>query len=119
MKLLTATAVSLFLLLFLLASALPRAEEASISSGSHARPAVSNPAVSNDPQKIIITRKGSQPSGKGPAEYFTGAVRIDPLFKANDPARAAGASVAFEPALGRLIIAVSLPYCKSRYCMDS
>ena len=93
MKLLTATAVSLFLL----APALPRAEEASTSSGSNARPAVSNPAVSNDPQKIIITRKGSQPSGKGPAEYFTGAVRIDPLFKANDPARAAGASVAFEP----------------------
>jgi quercetin dioxygenase-like cupin family protein len=43
-----------------------------------------------------IKRAGSQPSGKGPAEYFTGAVRVDPLFQANDPARAAGASVTFE-----------------------
>jgi quercetin dioxygenase-like cupin family protein len=44
-----------------------------------------------------ITRSGSQPSGKGPAEYFTGAVRIDPLFEAPDPARAVGASATFEP----------------------
>src|SRR5437870_11300820 len=45
-----------------------------------------------------IKRSGSQASNKGPAEYFTGAVRIDPLFQANDPARAVGASVTFEPA---------------------
>jgi quercetin dioxygenase-like cupin family protein len=44
-----------------------------------------------------IKRIGSRPSGKGPAEYFTGAVRIDPLFEAPDPARAVGASVTFEP----------------------
>jgi quercetin dioxygenase-like cupin family protein len=44
-----------------------------------------------------IKRSGSQPSSKGPAEYFTGAVRIDPLFQAPDPARAVGASVTFEP----------------------
>jgi quercetin dioxygenase-like cupin family protein len=44
-----------------------------------------------------IKRSGSQPSGKGPAEYFTGAVRIDPLFEAPEPARAVGASVTFEP----------------------
>ena len=44
-----------------------------------------------------IKRSGSQPSGKGPAEYFTGTVRIDPLFQAHDPARAVGASVTFEP----------------------
>jgi len=44
-----------------------------------------------------ITRSGSQPSGKGPAEYFTGTVRIDPLFEAHDPARAFGVSVTFEP----------------------
>jgi quercetin dioxygenase-like cupin family protein len=44
-----------------------------------------------------IRRSGSQPSGKGPAEYFTGTVRIDPLFQANDPARAVGANVTFEP----------------------
>jgi quercetin dioxygenase-like cupin family protein len=44
-----------------------------------------------------IQRVGSQPSGKGPAEWFTGTVRIDPLFAANEPARAGGASVTFEP----------------------
>ena len=44
-----------------------------------------------------IKRSGSQPSGKGPAEWFTGTVRIDPLFQAHAPARAAGASVTFEP----------------------
>ncbi|MEV5030210.1 (R)-mandelonitrile lyase [Paenibacillus sp. LPE1-1-1.1] len=44
-----------------------------------------------------IRRVGSQPSGKGPSEYFTGTVRIDPLFEATDPARVAGASVTFEP----------------------
>jgi quercetin dioxygenase-like cupin family protein len=46
---------------------------------------------------LDIQRSGSQPSGKGPADYFTGAVRIDPLFQAPDPARAVGASVTFEP----------------------
>ena len=44
-----------------------------------------------------ITRSGSQPSSKGPADWFTGTVRINPLFQASLPARAAGASVTFEP----------------------
>ncbi len=44
-----------------------------------------------------ITRSGSQPSGKGPADWFTGTVRIDPLFSPPDPARVGGASVTFEP----------------------
>lgn len=44
-----------------------------------------------------IKRIGSQPSGKGPSEYFTGTVRIDPLFGATALARAAGATVTFEP----------------------
>src|ERR1700734_695546 len=44
-----------------------------------------------------IKRAGSQPSGKGPAEWFTGMVRIDPLFPAAAPARAAGNAVSFEP----------------------
>jgi quercetin dioxygenase-like cupin family protein len=44
-----------------------------------------------------IKRNGSRPSGIGPAEYFTGAVRVDPLFDAPDPARARGAHVTFEP----------------------
>lgn len=44
-----------------------------------------------------IQRSGSQPSSKGPADWFTGTVRIDPLFSANAPARAGAASVTFEP----------------------
>ncbi len=44
-----------------------------------------------------IKRSGSQPSGKGSAEYFTGSVFIDPLFEAPDPARVVGANVTFEP----------------------
>ena len=44
-----------------------------------------------------IKRIGSQPSGRGPAEWFTGTVRIDPLFGATAPARAAGNAVTFEP----------------------
>jgi quercetin dioxygenase-like cupin family protein len=44
-----------------------------------------------------INRIGSRPSAKGPTEWFTGEVRIDPLFQAHEPARAQGASVTFEP----------------------
>lgn len=44
-----------------------------------------------------IKRNGSEPSSKGPAEYFTGVVRVDPLFHPPAPARAFGASVTFEP----------------------
>ena len=44
-----------------------------------------------------IKRSGSRPSGKGPAEWFTGIVRIDPLFSSPEPARAAGNLVTFEP----------------------
>jgi quercetin dioxygenase-like cupin family protein len=44
-----------------------------------------------------IKRSGSQPSGTGPAEYFTGRVRIDPLLSPPEPARVAGAAVTFEP----------------------
>jgi len=45
-----------------------------------------------------ITRSGSQPSGKGPAEWFTGSVRIDSSFQRSSPARVSGAIVTFEPA---------------------
>ncbi|MDB6025974.1 MAG: cupin [Verrucomicrobiales bacterium] len=55
-----------------------------------------NPSEHHD-SIMQITRNGSQPSSKGPADWFTGTVRIDPLFQANAPARAAGASVTFEP----------------------
>lgn len=44
-----------------------------------------------------ITKSGSQPSTRGSAEYFTGTVRVDPLFTAKDPARVAAATVTFEP----------------------
>ena len=44
-----------------------------------------------------ITRIGSKPSNKGPGDWFTGAVRIDPLFEANNARRVAAASVTFEP----------------------
>lgn len=44
-----------------------------------------------------IKKSGSQPSGKGSSEYFTGTVRIDPLFQAPEPARVGEASVTFEP----------------------
>ena len=44
-----------------------------------------------------IKRCGTQPSGKGPSDWFTGTVRIDPLFDRSDPARVSAASVTFEP----------------------
>jgi quercetin dioxygenase-like cupin family protein len=63
-----------------------------------------------------IKRNGSQASVKGPADWFTGAVRIDPLFQAPAPARVQGASVTFEPGartawhthpLGQTLIVIS------------
>lgn len=64
-----------------------------------------------------ITRNGSQPSVQGPADWFTGIVRIDPLFlQANDPSRVTGASVTFEPGartawhihpLGQILIVIA------------
>ena len=44
-----------------------------------------------------LKRNGTQPSGKGPADYFTGTVRIDPLLQAKEPSRVNAASVTFEP----------------------
>ncbi|UIY44190.1 (R)-mandelonitrile lyase [Methylobacterium radiotolerans] len=44
-----------------------------------------------------IMRAGSRPSGKGPEDWFTGTVRVDPLFNPTEPARAGGALVTFEP----------------------
>lgn len=63
-----------------------------------------------------IKRNGSRPSGKGSAEYFTGAVRTDPLFEAPEPARVRCTSVTFEPGartawhthpLGQTLIVIS------------
>ena len=56
-------------------------------------------AMADEANKMTqtISRAGSQPSVKGPAEYFTGNVRIDPLFTAKDAAQFSGAYVTFEP----------------------
>jgi quercetin dioxygenase-like cupin family protein len=89
MKRLAATVISLALPA--LASA--HANQAGAASGSGAAPAASV----QDAQTITITRSGLQPSRQGPAEYFTGSVRIDPLFQAKNPSRTSGAYVAFEP----------------------
>jgi 4-carboxymuconolactone decarboxylase len=83
MKLLAATVISLSLL----ASASAQTNKARAASGPQAPGS----------QPIRIMRSGSQPSRQGPAENFTGSVRVDPLFQANAPARASGALVTFEP----------------------
>jgi quercetin dioxygenase-like cupin family protein len=49
------------------------------------------------PRTVEITRNGSQSSTEGAADYFTGSVRINPLFPAHNPSCASGASVTFEP----------------------
>ena len=54
-------------------------------------------APSADGHTLRITRAGSQPSAKGSADYFTGAVRVDPMFPATAPSRVSGGHVTFEP----------------------
>ena len=89
MKRFTATVVSLSLLV----SVYAHANQASAASGADAPSA----APRKQSQTITITRSGSQPSQQGSAAYFTGSVRVDPLFPANAPSRTSGASVTFEP----------------------
>jgi len=81
----TAAAMSLSLL----ASASAEAAQASASPSS-------TPSGEGT-QPVVVTRSGSQHSVKAPAEYFTGSVRVDPLFQPNDPSRTSGAYVTFEP----------------------
>lgn len=83
MKLLAATVMSLSLL----ASASAQPNQAGAASGSQ----------TPGSQSIRIMRRGSQPSRQGPAENFTGSVRVDPLFQASAPARASASLVTFEP----------------------
>ncbi len=90
MKLFTATVLSLSLL----ASAWAQANPAGTAEGS----GTPQTAPIQDSQTINITRSGSVPSRKGPAENFTGSVRVDPLFQAKDPADTSGANVTFEQA---------------------
>ena len=89
MKLLAATVISLSLL----ASASAQTNQAGAASGSGAAPAESV----QDSQAIKITRGGSQPSRQGPAENFTGSVRVERLFSPNAPARTLGVLVTFQP----------------------
>jgi 4-carboxymuconolactone decarboxylase len=85
MKLLATILISLSVL----ASAKAQTNQAGAASGPVAQ--------AQGPQSIRITRGGSQPSRQGPAENFTGSVRVDPLFQANAPARASSSLVTFEP----------------------
>lgn len=54
-------------------------------------------AAVQDTQRVAVTRNGARPSQRGPAETFTGTVRVDPLFDPNDASRAGAAYVTFEP----------------------
>ncbi len=58
---------------------------------------LSSPAAGRPEAAMQLKRAGSQPSQKGPAEYFTGTVRLDPLHTAPEPSRVSCASVTFEP----------------------
>ncbi len=83
---------SLALLASLLASAHAGAQVAAAPG-----PGAAQPTSGDDPGGLRITRAGSLPSSRAPAEHFTGAVRVDRLFQANPPSRAAGGLVTFEP----------------------
>ncbi len=65
-------------------------------AGAASESAASAPTSGTESQ-IQIARSGSQPARTGPAEYFTGSVRIDPLFEAHDPSHTSGGSVTFAP----------------------
>ncbi|HXI92561.1 MAG TPA: carboxymuconolactone decarboxylase family protein [Blastocatellia bacterium] len=81
-KLLAATAMTLSLL---------------ASTSAQTNKAGATSASGQDSQAIRIARRGSQASRQGPADNFTGSVRVDPLFQANAPARTSGSLVTFEP----------------------
>ena len=89
MKLLTATIISVSLL----TSACAGANQPRVATGSYAPSAAS----SKQSQTITITRSGSQPSRQAKAQYFTGSVRLDPLFERKDPSHTSGSYVTFEP----------------------
>ena len=70
-----------------------------IAALTAAAAAAQGPNIPTQPRNgsMQITRSGSQPSAKGPPDYFTGPVRVDPLFQAGDAARVSGGHVRFEP----------------------
>jgi quercetin dioxygenase-like cupin family protein len=65
------------------------------------RPALAQESIGQEKtqrrQTMEITRNGSRPSSKGPEQYFSGSVRVDPVFQVGDPARLNAGSVTFEP----------------------
>ena len=69
-----------------------------VGAATIAIPALSRAqSESSTEDPMNITRNGTRPSQKGPTDYFTGNVRIDPLFETGEPARTSAASVTFEP----------------------
>jgi hypothetical protein len=110
MKITLFAALAVTLSLLALASAQATREGITPSSSSPVT------AHGNQPQKITITRSGARSSSKGPEANFTGSVRVETLFPATTPARAAGARVTFEPGahsawhthpLGQILIVTS------------
>jgi 4-carboxymuconolactone decarboxylase len=93
MKLLAATAIMLSLFASASSQTSGQTNQAGVVSGIGA----ATSASIQDAQTIKITRSGSQTTQQAPAENFTGSARVEPLFQANAPARAAGARVTFEP----------------------
>jgi quercetin dioxygenase-like cupin family protein len=78
-------------------SSAPPPSPCAFAAGRHTPPSERFHSFRKRRSAMKITRSGAQPSAKGPAEFFTGTVRVDPLFQAADPARVSGSSVAFEP----------------------
>ncbi|MDB5791112.1 MAG: cupin protein [Massilia sp.] len=84
--------ISTVVLLTLTASALAQPGQGDAKPASSPRPG------SNDNARdMVVSRAGSQASGKGPAQFFTGSVRVDPLFPAHPPSTLSGGQVTFEP----------------------
>jgi 4-carboxymuconolactone decarboxylase len=83
---------ALTMLASLLASATAYAQVAAVPG-----PGPASAASGDGPGTVTVMRAGSQPPSWGPAEYFTGSVRVDPLFPASAPSRMSGGSVTFEP----------------------
>lgn len=93
----------------------PRSAPAEQGTAAHAADAPRT-APTGGLKLMRVTRAGTQPSQKGPADWFTGSVRIDPLFQVGAPGRVAGVQVTFEPCsrthwhahpLGQTLIVVS------------
>jgi hypothetical protein len=74
---------------------------ASVAIAATRRSRAAAQLTAREEAKMEITRIGSRPSIKGPADWFTGTARIDPLLQPQAPARAAGSYVTFEPGPGR------------------